>query len=191
MLTSRPPTFPSTAWGCRPKTLRSAVRYAHCLTTKFSCGKLARISAKTFSMSQKSCVRASKVFSLLPRCVFGFRAHSQSLARLVFVLRECSRGFPGTFSAFGSIPTTSTAHFQTSGAFPRLPLLISGLREHSQGFPGGFSAFGSVPSQRVALLCLSGVCPNAHTGIVRAWRGNHTKSFHQEDEPWQRRQLQR
>ena len=58
---SRPPTFPSTAWGCRPKTLRSAVRYAHCLTTEFSCGKLALISAKTFSMSQKSCARASKV----------------------------------------------------------------------------------------------------------------------------------
>ena len=158
----------------------------------------------------------SKVFSLLPQCVFGFRGHSQSLARLVFVLRDCSRGFPGTFSAFGSIPTTSTAHFQTSGAFPRLPRRISGLREHSQGFHGVFSAFGSVPSQRSALLTefscgklaqfqpsgafrrsalhcfvFRGGCPNAHTGIVRAWRGNHTKSFHQEDEPWQRRQLQR
>ena len=76
---SRPPTFPSTAWGCRPKTLRSAVRYAHYRvflrkTRAFFCKnhkklaqfrqrtqKLAFISAKTFSMSQKSCVRASKV----------------------------------------------------------------------------------------------------------------------------------
>ena len=144
---SKPPTFPSTAWGCRLKTLRSAVRYAHCLTTEFSCGKLALISAKTFSMSQKSCVRASKVFSLLPRCVFGFRAHSQSLARRVSVLRERSRCFPGVFSAFGSIPKASPAHFRALGAFPLLSRRVFSLWECSQGFPRAVLSFGSVPAE--------------------------------------------
>ena len=278
---------------------------------------------------------ASKVFLLLPRRVFGLRVRSQSLARRVFGLWECSHGFHrkaepclrlfvcshhshfcrfaakttktreailgfghapkasrGSFSCFGSAPEALPTHFHPLGVLPRLSLRISGLWERSHGFPRAFPGFGSIPKaspaqfqalgvlpriprsvftlwecshgfHRSALRCLrlfvcsqcshfcrfaakstktraffglfcsqfcvaaqcaayrvflrktraffwqktqkfaaftakntktrglSGVCPNAHTGIVRAWRGNHTKSFHQEDEPWQRRQLQR
>ena len=257
----------------------------------------------------------SKVFLLLPRRVFGLRARSQSLARLVFGLWECSYAFPEAFSPFGSAPEGFPKRFQPLGAFPRIPRSVFTLWERSHDFPEAFSAFGSIPTtfpkrfqplgafprlsrhsfslwecshgfHRSALRCLrlfvcsqcshfcvaaqcaayrvflrktracflqkpqkfakrfqplgvfhrsavrglhrsavrclrvflrktraffwqkpqkfaafmakstktrglSGGCPNAHTGIVRAWRGNHTKSFHQEDEPWQRRHLQK
>ena len=108
---------------------------------------------------------------------FGLRERSQSLARLVFVLWERSHAFPEAFSPFGSVPTTFSTHFQSLGAFHRIHRSVFGLREYSIAFIGAVLSFGSLP--------------NAHTGIVRAWRGNHTKSFHQEDEPWQRRQLQK
>ena len=230
LLTSRPPTFPSTSWGCRPKTLRSAVRDAHCLTTEFSCGKLAQFwrskvlsrlawCALNFQKYFRHFPDAFSAFGRTPRASRGsfscfgiapedFPAHFQPLGAFprlpprISMLRERSHDFPGAFPGFGSVPTASPAHFRASGAFPRFPLRVFSLRERSVAAQcaayrvflrktRAVSAFGSAPSQRVALLCLSGVCPNAHTGIVRAWRGNHTKSFHQEDEPWQRRQLQR
>ena len=104
----------------------------------------------------------------------------------------------GAFSCFGSAPVASTAHFRPSGVLPRLPRHISDLRECSHDFPDTFSAFGSAPLAFPAQFCpsgafprLSGVRPKAYIGIVRAWRGNHTKSFHQEDEPWHRQQWQR
>ena len=125
------------------------------------------------------------------RRVSGFRARSQSLARRAFVLRERSRCFPGAFPPFGSIPIASPARFQPLGALPSLPPCISMLRERSPCFPGAFPPFGSVPTASPAQFRLSGVRPHAHIGIVRAWRGNHTKSFHQEDEPWHRQQWQR
>ena len=170
--------FPSTAWGCRPKTLRSAVRCAHCLTTEFSCGKLAQFWR-------------SKVLSRLTWCAFNFQKCFRYFPDAFSAFGRTPRASRGSFSCFGSAPGDFPAHFQPLGAFPRLPRRISGLRERSHGFHGAFPGFGSIPKVSQAQFCLSGVCPNALTGIVRAWRGNHTKSFHQEDEPWQRRQLQR
>ena len=103
-------------------------------------------SAKTFSKPQKSCVRASKELLRCTRRVFGLRARSQSLARLVFGLWECSRGFPDTFSTFGSAPEDFPAHFRALGALPRLPLRSFTLWERSHAFSEAFSGFGCIPS---------------------------------------------
>ena len=121
-----------------------------------------------------------------------------SLPRRISDLRERSRYFPGAFPTFGSAPKASPAHFRPLGVLPRLPRHIFSLWECSRRFPSAFPCFGSAPLAFPAQFCpsgafprLSGVRPKAYIGIVRAWRGNHTKSFHQEDEPWHRQQWQR
>ena len=52
----------------------------------------------------------SKVLLLLPRRVFGLRVRSQSLARLVFSLWECSIAACCTALSFGSLPECSHRH---------------------------------------------------------------------------------
>ncbi len=54
---SKPPFFPSTAWGCRPKTplaapLAGKMSQGYALLTEFSCGKLAVLSSKLTKFSQ-------------------------------------------------------------------------------------------------------------------------------------------
>ena len=108
-----------------------------------------------------------------------------------FRARECSHDFPDTFSTCGSAPKDFPKRFHLSKVLLLLPRRVFGLRARSQNLAR--LVFGlwecSIATRCTALSF--GRLPNAHTGIVRAWRGNHTKSFHQEDEPWQRRQLQR
>ena len=103
---SRPPTFPSTAWGSRPKTLRSFARsnfsvqkyfvarqsLAYRLFVCSQCSHFCRFAAKTTKIRVYS-VRfwASKVFSLPPRSIF-------SLQKFFHCLPEAISGFKRTFT---------------------------------------------------------------------------------------------
>ena len=183
-------------WAGNPHTLapRTLVKYFSCTATSVSrCRWLCRKAYTRYARFWPSGALPK------PRAA-RFRASGAlpSLPRRISDLWECSQGFPGAFPTFGSAPKASPAHFRPSGVLPRLPRHISDLWECSRRFPSAFPCFGSAPLAFPAQFCpsgafprLSGVRPNAHIGIVRAWRGNHTKSFHQEDEPWHRQQLQR
>ena len=171
--------FPRHRLGCAP---RPCVFFSHSAFLGF-----ARVRT-----ASPVCFRASGALPKPRAARFRASGALPLLSRRVFSLWECSQGLPRAFPCFGSVPIASPACFQPLGVLPRLSSCISMLRERSQGFPGVFSAFGSVPKASVAARCAAyGVRPHVHIGIVRAWRGNHTKSFHREDEPWQRQQWQR
>ena len=98
---SKPPTFPSTAWGCRPKTLRF---FSHSAFLGFA---RVRIVSPVCFLASRACARLS-------RCVFWLRAFA--------------RGFPGVFFGFARVREASPARFFASRVCARLSRRVFWLR---------------------------------------------------------------
>ena len=119
---SKPPAFPGTAWGCRPKTLHF---FSHSAFSGF-----ARLRE-----ASPACFLASRAFARLSRCVF--------------LLRACAHCFPGVFSGFARVRTASLADFWAfrmcarpapacflaSRVCARLSRRVFGLFACARGFP--------------------------------------------------------
>ena len=153
---SKPPTFPSTAWGCRPKTPRF---FSH--STFFCFGSAPKASRGAFPCFGSAPVASPACFQplgVLPR-----------LSRRVFSLWECSQGFPRAILSFGSAPKASPAHFRPLGALPRLPRRVFSLWECSQGFPRAILSFGSIPKASPAHFRPLGAFPLLSRRIFSLW----------------------
>ena len=100
-----------------------------------------------------------KLFQCLKNLVSGLQKYFRHFPDAFSAFGRTPRASRGSFSCFGSAPEAFPAHFQPLGAFPRLPLRISGLWERSHGFPNAFPSFGSVPKASPAHFRASGAFP--------------------------------
>lgn len=101
----------------------------------------------------------SKILSLLSRRVFVLQKYFCVFPCAISAFKITFAACPDVFSAFGSVPTTSPAHFRSSGAFPMLSRRGFGFWERSHNFPGAVSAFGSIPTTSLAHFRLLGAFP--------------------------------
>ena len=125
---SKPPAFPSTAWGCRPKTLRFFLHSAF-----FGFARL-RIAFPAHFWASRACAR------LTSACFFASRACAR-LPRRGFWLRALAHCFPGVFLGFARLLEAFPMCFFASRACARFSLRVFWLCAFAHCFPCVFSGF--------------------------------------------------
>ena len=147
---SKPPTFPSTAWGCRPKTRRSA---AHCLpsfpaeNSRLFHSHFVAVFSRFKSIFEASLAPFAyahyRVFACSHCSHFCRFAAKNTKTRGSFDFQKNFYCFPGTFSTLKSTFVGFPAWFRRSKALLRLPRRNFDFQKNFRAFPGAFSCFKS------------------------------------------------
>ncbi|MDE6735933.1 MAG: hypothetical protein K2J50_00345 [Treponemataceae bacterium] len=114
---SKPPTFPSTAWGCRPKTPLAPLARHGFVSQKNFRGLPSVFSAfKSAFVAFPACFRVSKVLLRLSRRDFALQKHFRCFPLRVFRVQKHFCGLPGVFPGFKNTFAASPTRFRASKA---------------------------------------------------------------------------